>query len=360
MDEFALVPLSKIEGQTQALATLRGLIEAEELPPPLLFHGPEGCGKRTSALAFAAALVCRQRRGSDACACCSACQRVTQAGAVTALRAKASSQDSPMAYPDIGFVSLPQGKTRISILQSRDLCRSLMLRPFELSYRVYIIEPADRLTLSAANALLKVLEEPPSFGVILLVTAAPWSLPITIRSRMRAIRFVPLAEEIILRRLMAEGHPIEEARKRARWARGSLSRALELDAALREEEIGTWVSVLEQAGRGASPGALAVSAAEGFAGDATRAERSLELLEELLRDIAAAAQGSPPLMLSEDQLTRLAPCEQALLGAAGERIEVIDRLAREIRVFNRNPRLAIEGAVLALCGVIRREDLPAS
>lgn len=359
MTESSWLPLGSIEGQEHAIAALGAMLETHATPPPLLFHGPEGCGKRTTALAFAAALVCSARQGLNACGVCSGCQRVRSAIAVSELRGKSSSQDRAITYPDVGLVSVPPRKTRISILQARDICQSMMSRPFEFERRIYIIEPADLLTPAAANSLLKIVEEPPSYGVLILVTAAPWSLPITLRSRLRRVSFRRLREAVVVRHLRAMGLSEDEARCRAHFSRGSLSLAADLDPQARAQAIGTWMEILERLSQGEKPGALAVAASEVFAGDVSAARSSLELLLTILRDLAASAVATDPLLLEPGDSERLSGVAEMLIGSSGQRAALVDRLAGELVRFNRNPRLAVEGAVLALSGVLRNGDLPA-
>ncbi len=264
-----------------------------------------------------------------------------------------------MAYPDVGLISVPPRKTRISILQARDICQSMTSRPFEFERRIYIIEPADLLTPAAANSLLKTVEEPPSYGVLILVTAAPWALPVTLRSRLRRVSFRRLSEAVVVRHLRAMGLSEDEAQRRAHFARGSLSLAADLDLQARVRAIETWVAILERLSQGERAGALAVAASEAFAGEASSARLSLELLLTILRDLAASAVTADPLLLEVGTSERLSGVAELLIGSSGQRAVLVDRLAGELARFNRNPRLAVEGAVLALGGVLRNGDLPA-
>lgn len=348
--------LSRLLGQETAVEALTALAAralAGDPVPPLLLFGPEGVGKRSAALAFAATLACPHRTGTDACGRCGPCRRVAQAEAVTALREGATTQDSPRSYPDSGLVSIPRGKTRISVLQVRDVAQSLALQPFELGRRIYVIDPADAMTPGAANALLKALEEPPPYGVLVLVTTAPWALPITVRSRLRAIRFRPLPEEIVARLLAAEGLEPDEAATRARRSAGSLARARALDLEGEARRLEAWVQILERLGARAPAPPLAVQAGEAFGGSAAEALQGLAALLAVLRDVAAAHAGAAPRVLAPDAAARLAPAATALLGPALDRADAVETLRREVVSINRNPRLGVEGAVLALAGALR-------
>ena len=114
--------------------------------------------------------------------------------------------------------------------QMRQIEREANFRPYEGKARVFLIEDADKLNDPSANALLKVLEEPPHTSHIVLLTSRPAMLLPTIRSRCQMIRFSPLAaEEIETHLLQNKIAGAGEARIRARVARGSLGRALAQD-----------------------------------------------------------------------------------------------------------------------------------
>lgn len=263
-----------------------------------------------------------------------------------------------MTYPDAGLVSVPSGKTRLLVVQARDIALSMSLQPYELPRRIYIVDPADSLTAAAANALLKVLEEPPEFGVLLLVTAAPWALPVTVRSRLLPIRFRPLPEEIVIQILIEEGSDPGEARRRASKAQGSLARARSADPQAEEERLAAWEKILQGLATPGEAGPAAVLAGETFGSSAEEAQGALELLLALLRDGVAWAENAPPRTLENGKAEALSQRLTALLGPALDRAGLVERLRRDITIFNRNPRLAVEGAVLALAGTLYPAQLP--
>src|ERR687887_2065318 len=122
-----------------------------------LFHGPAGVGKQTAAFAFAAELLGERARVER------------------------------RAHPDL-YVLEPVGD-QIRIDDIRELRRDLHMRPFEASRRVYVVLAADTMNEDAADALLKDLEEPPEYAVIVLVADDVGPLPETIRSRCQMIPF---------------------------------------------------------------------------------------------------------------------------------------------------------------------------
>src|SRR5947209_5899107 len=175
-----------------------------------LFHGPAGVGKRTAALAFAAELI------GD--------------GGRVARR----------AHPDLYLVE-PLGD-QIRIDDVRELRRDLHMRPFEADRRVYLLFSAETMNEDAADALLKDLEEPPEYAVIVLVADDIGPLPETIRSRCQMIPFRRLSAAAVSAELVerAPGLDTEEIAAIARLAGGRLDRAerlLDPDARRRRETL---------------------------------------------------------------------------------------------------------------------------
>jgi DNA polymerase-3 subunit delta' len=154
---------------TQILAARAG----GRLPHALLLHGPKGLGKERFARQLAALCLCqRSPAGPMPCGSCRGC-RLVQAG----------------THPDLYVVEPLEGKIALSIDQIRELIGDLTLQPHMAALRVAIICPAEAMTPSAANALLKTLEEPAGATLLALVTARPSALPATVRSRCQALRF---------------------------------------------------------------------------------------------------------------------------------------------------------------------------
>src|SRR6059058_3513377 len=175
-----------------------------------LFHGPPGVGKQHAAVLFAAELLgdqARVERGS---------------------------------HPDL-YVLEPLGD-QIRIDDIRELRRDLHMRPFEASRRVYVVFAADTMDEDAADALLKDLEEPPPYVVILLVADDLGPLPETIRSRCQLVAFRRLSERAVREEIdaRAPGLTPEAATALARVAAGRLDRVarlLDAKAAVRGETL---------------------------------------------------------------------------------------------------------------------------
>ena len=194
---------------------------------------------------------------------------------------------SAQSHPDLLVLErlVEGGKTKksISVDQARDLPEFFAKSPSRAAYRVAIIDAADDLNLNAANALLKVLEEPPERGVLFLITHAPGRLLATIRSRCRRLTFQPWTQDAVAtlleRQTELEG---DEAERIAGMARGSPGAALSLatTANLELDRLARrWV------GEGPVDRAEALSLADGFRGAEGQAR-----FEALLDRLAAAVK----------------------------------------------------------------------
>ena len=226
---------SHILGQDPAVQTLTRALDSGHVHHAYRFEGPAGVGKEQAAFALAQALVC-QVGGPRACEKCSACQR--------AVRISDAEPHVP-AHPDVILLQrgLYRGRlsaneaTGISIEQVRRMVLERVgFGPHEGRARVFIIRDADELTVSAANALLKTLEEPGQGTHFVLLTSRPNRLLDTIVSRTLAVRFSPLPDALVAQILQAKGLDP----KVATLAQGSVAQAIDLasqDAIAEREEF---------------------------------------------------------------------------------------------------------------------------
>ena len=286
----------RLVGQEAAVAALREALASPSPGHAWLFVGPEGVGRRPAALAFAAALNCAE--SNVGCGECLSCRKVVRG-----------------AHPDVHFV-VPEGQ-QILVDQIRGSSTDRGVIPeasrsaLEGRTKVFIIEDAAQLNPHAANALLKVLEEPPEGVAFLLVTADAEALPETVVSRCRRIDFVPLGPQAI-RTVLVEHHGLEE--ERAAWAArlgGNLARALRLafdpDAAARR----------------ASHAALPVALATGDLAAAIRA------VDDIRREAEAAGNSLKDQHAQE--LEELAELMGEGRGTGAGRKRVLDRQKREAK-----------------------------
>lgn len=317
--------LADIAGHESPLRILRQSLSSGRLHHSLIFHGPEAVGKRTTALALAAALNCATGR-EDACGECASCRKVEKA-----------------IHPDVFYVTLE--RTVIPIDAIRSLRHEAAFRPYEGRRRVFLIDPADRMSPDAQNALLKTLEEPTPSSCIVLITSRPMHLLPTTRSRCQALAFGALPAEEIARRLTAERSLSgEDALRAARLSGGRLGRALEIDLA---EHDAARAEMLRLLGSLAEPraGHERVESAESFGIDTAQIAARLEMLAGLVRDMMILSAGGEQVSLlhtdvaSEirDLAGRFAVSEDAFTGMLAR-----VRLAASDLERNVNRRLLVE------------------
>jgi len=225
VDAFASFP-----EQAEAKRLLRAAL-AEGPAHAYLFHGPPGVGKRAAAVAFAAQLI----GGSEPVA---RAKPERPPGGV----AESTPYDRVRrgTHPDV-YVLEPVGD-QIRIDDIRTLRRDLHMRPFEAQRRVYLVHAAETMNEDAADALLKDLEEPPSYAVIVLVADDLGPLPDTILSRCQLVPFTRLSERAVREEIAARAPGLEppEVAALARLAAGRLDRAerlLDPKAAKRREAL---------------------------------------------------------------------------------------------------------------------------
>ncbi|MCC6161814.1 MAG: DNA polymerase III subunit delta' [Acidobacteria bacterium] len=275
--------LADILGHGQPRALLLRAVVARSVPQTLLFDGPDGVGKRTTALALASAINCAQPAiDGDACGSCSSCRRIARA-----------------QHPDI-VTLVPNEKGTITVEMARDVVGQASYRPFEARRRVVIVDAADTLQPSAQNALLKTLEEPPPSSMFILVTSRPDSLLETVRSRCPRVRFGRLGPSDLADVLVRHcGVKRADAAGLAAMGDGSVARALAQDTGELVEARDAALALLQGvASRPPVAARLSLAAQlvklpkkRGTGSDREVLARRLEALSLLVRDIGVVASG---------------------------------------------------------------------
>ena len=168
-----------VVGHELACTKLQQAVALDRTVSAYLISGPEGIGKKTVTYPFAAALLCEAPQNGRACLQCSSC-RLLAGG----------------AHPDLLFLSVPADKKSIGVEEVREqLIKEAYVRPFSAPRKVFVIEQGEAMTQGAQNALLKILEEPPSYAVFILLASAQDQLLETIRSRCLKLQLLPLSAE---------------------------------------------------------------------------------------------------------------------------------------------------------------------
>jgi DNA polymerase-3 subunit delta' len=335
------VRLSDLIGQDAARTALLRAIGRGHLAHAYLFEGPPGVGKRSAALGLAMALDCAAAPGTG-CGVCEVCRRI-EAG----------------LHPDVPSFGPSGAGGQIVVEDAKAILALARTRLHEAPARVIVVDDADAMNPSAANCLLKTLEEPLGGNHLILCSSAPDRLLPTIRSRTQRIRFRSLDPAALLALGRARGVPAARAEIAAALADGSAARMLEVAAAADDDGDGGPAEALRDLRRAiATPGAagvfdLAASLAsqkdkdkDGDKGAKDGVPRLVGLLAGLYRDALAIAAGAPELAVLN------AGPEAHALAAMGA-----DRLGRALAAIvdtqmaltaNVNPTLAVERLAFAL------------
>ena len=280
-------------GHEAAEAALRRLFEQNRMPHALLLTGPRGIGKATLAFRLARFVLGHSDAGL--------LEHETGEGLATppesgVFRRVASGGHADLFTLERGYDRRGRLRTVITVDDTREIEHFLHLTSAEGGWRVVIIDGADEMNRNSANALLKILEEPPTRSLLVLVAHSSGLLPPTILSRCRKLGLSPLDPDLV-GRLLARYRPDLDARQAeaiAALADGSIGRALDLASA---EGVELYRGVLQLLDRetGIDPSAL-----HGFADRLARREadqsyRAVEdLLARLLGRLAMSAAGRPP------------------------------------------------------------------
>ena len=349
----------QLTGNARVKAVLKRMLTTGRLPGALLFTGEEGIGKKLFALEVARALNCRSPKGHEGCGVCSACTRIMKLNYPQREDAEEWTQIIWTDHPDVGLVVAPKRVLRVE--QMRQIEKEANFRPFEGKARVFLIDEADKLNDASANALLKVLEEPPKTSHLILITARPAMLLPTILSRCQMIRFSPLSPDEI------ESHLVKNklvdaktARLRARAAGGSMGRALSGDLVTFTSQRKAMLKVLNALAISEDRAELLRSAEQlNEAQYKEEFEERLDVLETLIRDAWMLSLGVESTQLvNEDLSAELIEISKSIDSSrAGDWILQIEDL-REQLIVNVNRKVTTDALFLVMAGDVDATKRP--
>ena len=316
----------QILGHERQKNILRRALTGGRLAHAYLFAGPEGVGKRLMALAVARILFCAEGTG---CGECAACRKLDHRN-----------------HPDLHV--LEADGSSIKIEQIRAIQRDLSLRPCEGSRKVCLIEAADLMTIAAANALLKTLEEPRGDTLLILLTSHPQRLLETIRSRCQLLHFARQPQELIRATLQTQlGVDDAEAHVLAALSEGSFKKAFGKDRQLYLEERRTLLKTLTALSAGSILPTLEF--AEQLAGDKASLPDILEIFQAFYRDVLLTLHGRDSSELVNldlgEKVRRVADRED--VGNVLAKLEALGSARRQLE-RNLNPQLVMEVLLLRL------------
>ena len=332
----------RIHGQEHLTAALDKGLRQDQLAHAYLLVGPPQIGKTTLALRLSQAVNCLSDHDRP-CGDCQQCQRIERG-----------------IHPDVQVIAPAQDertgrlRTEIGIDQIRAVEQTAVLGPYEGRYRVFIIDGVERLSLEAANALLKTLEEPPARVLLLLLTAEEDGLLPTIRSRCQRLELWPLQEEALVA-LLTEEHGVtsEDALLLARLSGGRLGWALAAatDPKVLEERQRRLDALLEVVDGGVERRfQFAQELAQQFGRDRGAAREALGLWLLWWRDMLMLKEQAPELVVNVDWQQTLDQRAQRFQGdqvamVVRELVATLERLEQ-----NANARIALDVLMLALPG----------
>ncbi|MCK8826705.1 DNA polymerase III subunit delta' [Natroniella acetigena] len=320
---------NKVIGQNLAITILRKQLESDRLSHAYLFLGEQGVGKDIAAFEFAKAINC-QEKNTDACDQCISCR-------------KADNQN----HPDIIEIK-PDGKW-IKIDQIRQLQREILYKPYESRWKIYLIHQADCLNLEAANSLLKILEEPPRYAIIILVLDSIENILPTILSRCQLVRFRLLPDELIKQELISNYKlSMEKSQLITSLAAGRYKTAVQLvedeeRLAEREEMIELILSLKN------SEQVIVFESAERLLEYAAKISQTLELFLLWYRDLLLVKLNQLESLVNADYRDKLTEeAERYSVEEIEEIIRIVQNTNNVIKKYNVNLQLTLEVMLLKL------------
>lgn len=325
-DDVRVCSFDSVAGQDFVLRSLDSMLSSDRFPHALLFSGLPGSGRFHTAQNLMMRLNCEGI--PSPCGACRSCSKVLSGN-----------------HPDFLHIIPVNGLIRID--EIRDLLRLLIRKPNEACMRVIFLEDAESMNREAANALLKMLEEPPPSTSFILSSKAPQLLLETIRSRCQELRFRPQEEEKIFKELKAKVSGEKNARASACLSAGDLEKAERFS--LNETKRRVLARILcEDPGK--KP-ALFLMASELLAKDRKGAETSLDILSGIFRDILLclmAHDAFDHFAVTSDQKNEV--LEAAKNFTPETAIQALERIQETRQAFSQNilPRLSLEALFFGL------------
>ena len=327
------MPFADFHGNADVVRTVREMLARDHFPHAVILSGPQGSGKFTLAQMIAKTMNCLERPTSDGlpdfCGTCANCTRIAEADPLEerfaeAVETRENLRDADkretrilvQTHPDVTIIPPDPPQMLVKVDQVRHVIREIYYKPAEGKQRVYIFSEADFMK-EAANSLLKILEEPPDFASIFLLTDNPSALLPTIRSRCMHLRLSALPLEDV-ESYLAEVRPELKPRERALVARlsgGGLGRARNLDLtrylAARQDAL----SLLGPA-MGEKDHSELFHVTDSYRGGAdgkAKLDQTIRTLYALLEDLLLLKSGTPELVRNIDI--------QPQLGKMAEQVE---------------------------------------
>src|SRR5438067_3039758 len=316
------MPFSDFHGNADVVQTIREMLARDHFPHAVILSGPAGSGKYTLATMIARAMNCLEPPPGlpDFCGRCSNCTRIAQledlnTRCAEAVEARDNLKETEkketrlfiQTHPDVMVIPPDPPQMMIKVDQVRRLIENIYFRPAEARERIFIFTDSAFMK-EAANSLLKVLEEPPEFATIFLLTENPGELLATIRSRSMTASLAALSAEQI-ESYLARHRPDWNARQRALVARlceGAVGRARTFDLEAYTAARAQALTILTSARVGDHSELFKLT--ETFRAGAEgrdKMENLLRTLYSLLQDLMFLNSSAPELVRNNDMRAEL-------------------------------------------------------
>ena len=200
---------SEIVGHEQIKEHMQAAIRDKKPFHAYLFQGEEGVGKEALARTFAAGLQCQSESADKPCKECVSCRQMESGN-----------------QPDVIWVTREKASLGVDEIREQ-LCNTMDIKPFSSPYKIYLVPEAEKMTEAAQNALLKTIEEPPEYGIVICMTSNISALLPTIQSRCLTMEFRPLSTAVVESYVKEHCQvPDYQARASAAFAQGNLGKAM--------------------------------------------------------------------------------------------------------------------------------------
>ena len=200
---------SEIVGHEQIKEHMQAAIRDKKPFHAYLFQGEEGVCKEALSRTFAAGLQCQSESADKPCKECVSCRQMESGN-----------------QPDVIWVTREKASLGVDEIREQ-LCNTMDIKPFSSPYKIYLVPEAEKMTEAAQNALLKTIEEPPEYGIVILMTSNISALLPTIQSRCLTMEFRPLSTAVVESYVKEHCQvPDYQARASAAFAQGNLGKAM--------------------------------------------------------------------------------------------------------------------------------------
>ena len=325
-----------IVGQERAIKILTKSQKENKISSSYIFVGSEGTGKKLTAIEFTKAVNCLNlNKNLEACDNCHSCNEIDK-----------------QYCPDLKIVKTTKGLIKIE--QIRGIRKEIELKPFRSKKKVYIIDKAEKMTLEASNCLLKTIEEPPYYAIIILICSKIDPILPTIVSRCQIVNFGLITslkiKEILLNKI--DNLEKDKAEIISKLAQGSIGKAFKLsidkEYFIRREEVLDYLSAI-------SPGKYGndiFAKVEKMISEIDRIEEILEIIKLWYRDILIIKNtGNQKYIINCDKLEIFGKKSQVY--SQKMLIDILDYLEQveEYLMKNVNKRLILERLFIKMVGV---------